>query len=101
MIEGGWLNEELENEDSSFLVTMEDFIPDMPVLITKGATDKRILKKSLSVIYPKLVSNVKFLDMDFKPENGVSSVVKMVRSFAAAGIRNKVHLNNPEQAIFK
>lgn len=92
LIEGGWLNEELENEDSSFLVTMEDFIPDMPVLITEGVTDKRILEKSLSVIYPKLVSNVKFLDMDFKPENGVSSVVKMVRSFAAAGIRNRILL---------
>jgi hypothetical protein len=92
LIEGGWLNEELENEDSSFLVTMDDFIPDIPVLITEGVTDKRILEKSLSVIYPKLVSNVKFLDMDFKPENGVSSVVKMVRSFAAAGIRNRILL---------
>lgn len=90
LIEGGWLNDELENEDSKFLVTMDDFIPDVPVLITEGVTDKRILEKSLSVIYPKLVSNVKFLNMDFKPENGVASVVKMVKSFAAAGIRNRI-----------
>lgn len=90
LVEGGWLNEELENEDSRYLLPQDEFIPEIPVLITEGVTDKKILEKSLSVIYPKLTGNVKFLDMNFKPENGVASIVKMVRSFAAAGIRNRI-----------
>lgn len=90
LIEGGWLNEELENEDTNFLLTADSFVTETPVLITEGVTDKRVLEKSLSVIYPKLTSNVKFLDMNFKPENGVASIIKMVRSFAAAGINNRI-----------
>lgn len=90
LIEGGWLNEELENEDTNFLLTADSFVTETPVLITEGVTDKRVLEKSLSVIYPELTSNVKFLDMNFKPENGVASIVKMVRSFAAAGINNRI-----------
>jgi hypothetical protein len=41
-------------------------------------------------IYPKLVNSVRFLDHDFKPENGVSPVIKMIKSFASAGINNRI-----------
>lgn len=90
LVQGGWLNDELENTDSNFLVLQGEFVSEIPVIVTEGVTDIKILKKALHTIYPKIENNVRFLDMSFKPENNAAAVVKMIKSFAAAGINNRI-----------
>ena len=90
LVEGGWLNDELENTDSNFLILQDEFIPEIPIILTEGITDIETLKKALHVIYPKLESNVRFLDTSFRPETNAASIVKMIKSFAAAGINNRI-----------
>ena len=77
--EAGWLDYELD-----------DFITVPPIILTEGITDIETLKKALHVIYPKLESNVRFLDTSFRPETNAASIVKMIKSFAAAGINNRI-----------
>jgi len=90
LVEGGWLNDELENTDSNFLIPQDEFIPEIPIILTEGVTDIKTLKKALHVIYPKLESNVRFLDTSFGPETNAAAIVKMIKSFAAAGINNRI-----------
>lgn len=90
LVEGGWLDDELENTDSDFLIPQDEFIPEIPIILTEGITDIETLKKALRVIYPKLESNVRFLDTNFRPETNAAAVVKMIKSFAAAGINNRI-----------
>ena len=79
LAEAGWLDYDLEN-----------FITEPPIILTEGITDIETLKKALHVIYPKLESNVRFLDTSFRPETNAAAVVKMIKSFAAAGINNRI-----------
>lgn len=79
LAEEGWLDYDLEN-----------FITEPPIILTEGITDIETLKKALHVIYPKLESNVRFLDTSFRPETNSAAVVKMIKSFAAAGISNRI-----------
>lgn len=79
LAEAGWLDYELD-----------DFITVPPIILTEGITDIKTLKKVLHVIYPKLESNVRFLDTSFRPETNAAAVVKMIKSFAAAGINNRI-----------
>lgn len=90
LVEGGWLDDELENTDSDFLIPQDEFIPEIPIILTEGVTDIKTLKKALHVIYPKLESNVRFLDTSFGPETNAAAIVKMIKSFAAAGINNRI-----------
>lgn len=69
---------------------LDDFITVPPIILTEGITDIKTLKKALHVIYPKLESNVRFLDTSFRPETNAAAVVKMIKSFAAAGINNRI-----------
>jgi len=79
LAEAGWLDHEFDN-----------FITVPPIILTEGITDIKTLKKALHVIYPKLESNVRFLDTSFRPETNAAAVVKMIKSFAAAGINNRI-----------
>lgn len=79
LAEAGWLDYELD-----------DFITVPPIILTEGITDIKTLKKALHVIYPKLESNVRFLDTSFRPETNTAAIVKMIKSFAAAGINNRI-----------
>lgn len=79
LAEAGWLDYELD-----------DFITVPPIILTEGITDIETLKKALHVIYPKLESNVRFLDTSFRPETNAAAIVKMIKSFAAAGINNRI-----------
>lgn len=90
LVEGGWLDDELENTDSDFLIPQDEFIPEIPIILTEGITDIKTLNKALRVIYPKLESNVRFLDTSFRPETNATAIVKMIKSFAAAGINNRI-----------
>lgn len=62
-----------------------------PTIIVEGPNDYNILSQSLRIIYPELVDNITFLDIDsYKVESNAGAVVKMIKSFAGAGIKNRI-----------
>lgn len=64
----------------------------MPIVLTEGVFDRKVLKESIELLYPHLAEHIKFLDTDFKTEGGAGAVVKQLKSFAAAGISNRILL---------
>lgn len=60
------------------------------IVMTEGRTDAEFLDQALRILRPHLVSYVRFLDYEFRPEGSTSSLVRAVKAFAAAGIANRV-----------
>ncbi|UUC47169.1 HEPN/Toprim-associated domain-containing protein [Flavobacterium cerinum] len=61
------------------------------IILTEGSTDSEILSKSLKLLFPKVESYFSFLDFDsYKAEGGSAMLEKTIKSFAAAGINNKI-----------
>lgn len=61
------------------------------IILTEGTTDSNILSKTLKLLFPKVESYFSFLDFDsYKAEGGSAMLEKTVKSFAAAGITNKI-----------
>lgn len=60
------------------------------VVLTEGRTDAEFLKAGLEILFPHLTDVVRFLDYESRPEGGVGALVRLVHSFAAAGIANRV-----------
>lgn len=64
---------------------------DNPIIIAEGVNDFKVLNYSLGIIYPELVDNITFLDIEgYKVEGGAGAAVKMIKSFAGAGIKNRI-----------
>ena len=64
---------------------------DNPIIIAEGVNDFKVLDCSLGIIYPELVDNITFLDIEgYKVEGGAGAAVKMIKSFAGAGIKNRI-----------
>lgn len=57
---------------------------------TEGASDARYLRRSLDLLSPDVSEYFRFLDFDTNIPGGTDQVVKSLRSFAAAGIVNRV-----------
>lgn len=84
-----------EPTDDVCHIALEDLIGDYAIsskiiVLTEGSTDTEILKKTLKLLYPYLYDYYTFMDFDFKPPGGVGSLVNAVKSFAGAGIENRV-----------
>ncbi|MEV4677308.1 HEPN/Toprim-associated domain-containing protein [Actinomadura sp. NPDC049382] len=61
------------------------------IVLTEGRTDSRLLAKGMQVTHPHLIGFVTFIDFDgFPAEGGASAMAKLVVSFAAAGVANRV-----------
>jgi hypothetical protein len=61
------------------------------VILTEGPSDGWILSESMKVLYPHLADYFTFMDFEAaKVEGGASPLSKIVKSFAGAGIANKV-----------
>ena len=65
-----------------------NFVP--IIVVTEGKSDAVFLSDALGLLYPHLTDIVKFLDYDDRPEGGAGALVRTIRSFAAAGIINRV-----------
>lgn len=61
-----------------------------PIILTEGVFDRKVLKESVELLYPHLTNYIKFLDTDYKTEGGAGMLVKTLKSFAAAGISNRI-----------
>lgn len=63
-----------------------------PVIITEGSTDARFLQATIRLRYPHLQSYIKFLDFADGAEGSAAAGVRTLKSFAAAGISNRIIL---------
>jgi hypothetical protein len=61
------------------------------IILTEGSSDSKILSKSLEILYPEVADYFSFMDFGAtRSEGGSSALERTVKSFAAAGINNKV-----------
>ncbi|MCO8274789.1 HEPN/Toprim-associated domain-containing protein [Actinoplanes sp. TRM 88003] len=66
------------------------FNPGPPIVITEGRYDAKVLREAIEILMPHLEHYIRFLDFDFGNEGGASAAVKTLKSFAAAGISNRI-----------
>jgi hypothetical protein len=61
------------------------------IILTEGRSDGRIISESMKFLYPHLCDYFTFMDFETaKVEGGASQLARNVKSFAGAGIVNKV-----------
>ena len=61
------------------------------IVLTEGKTDSAILSRALRLLYPHLESYLSFMDFGLaKAEGGAPALVATTKSFAAAGINQKI-----------
>lgn len=61
------------------------------IILTEGRSDGWIISESLKLLYPHLADYFTFMDFEAaRVEGGASQLAKIVKSFAGAGIVNKV-----------
>jgi hypothetical protein len=63
-----------------------------PVIITEGSTDAHFIQAAIRICYPHLQSYIKFLDFADGAEGSAAAGVRTLKSFAAAGIANRIVL---------
>jgi hypothetical protein len=61
------------------------------IILTEGSSDKFVLESALGLLRPELAEYISFMDFAaFKVEGGASFLANIVRSFAGAGIRDRI-----------
>jgi hypothetical protein len=92
LISSGYLD---KNEDfvalASEFSASEHASRSRTIVLTEGRSDAWILSESLKLLYPHLCDYFTFMDFEAaKVEGGASHLARIVKSFAGAGIVNKV-----------
>jgi hypothetical protein len=82
-------------EDNIFRMAVHELIGDYPInskiiILTEGSTDTEVLQSSLKLLYPQLYDYFSFMDFGLKPAGGVGPLIQAVKSFAGAGIENRL-----------
>lgn len=92
LVEGGWV----ERDVDPHVVATEHFQAQVmggpAIVITEGTYDSQVLQQSIALLYPHLVGYIRFLDFSFGNEGGAGNAIKTLKSFAAAGVNNRVLL---------
>ncbi|HEY9310636.1 MAG TPA: hypothetical protein VIP82_22780 [Microbacterium sp.] len=60
------------------------------IVVTEGVTDARYLARALELVAPHVAHMFRFLDEEAKAEHNSGQVMRTLRSFAAAGVTNRV-----------
>lgn len=60
------------------------------IVVTEGSTDAEFLAQALNLAAPAVSHYFRFLDFSTRVEGGADQVVRTLRSFAAAGVMNRV-----------
>ncbi len=87
LAEGGWLDE--QNSNSALRKSWE-FTSGAPIIITEGIYDAQVLKGAIEILKPHLAPYIRFLDYETRNEGSASVAVSTLKSFAAAGISNRI-----------
>jgi hypothetical protein len=92
LVEEGWMPGEPSTLASQALSVLQaNSGSHAPVIVlTEGRTDTEFLAASLELLFPHLTDLIKFLDYDARPEGGAGALARLVKSFAAAGVANRV-----------
>lgn len=88
--EEGWHDEQDQDSDSAVQKSWQLASNPPPIIITEGTYDTQVLKGAIEILKPHLTSYIRFLDYDFKNESSASVSVSTLKSFAAAGISNRI-----------
>lgn len=87
LVDGGYLDDDDTEEDWR---STWDLGSGPPIIITEGSFDVYVLRNAIEILKPHLAPYIKFLDYDVGNEGGASAAVRMLKSFAAAGISNRI-----------
>ena len=93
LIGGGWMEDDFDPQSAAidhFSFALANGNP--AVVITEGSTDARILQSAIRIRYRHLESFIKFFDFTTDAEGSAAAGVRTLKSFAAAGISNRVIL---------
>jgi hypothetical protein len=93
LIGGGWIRDDIDPHAIAlehFSYALENGSP--AVIITEGSTDIMVLEATMRVRYPHLRSFIRFFDFGDGAEGSASAGIRTLKSFAAAGINNRVVL---------
>jgi hypothetical protein len=88
--------DEMDADDDPFGMAASGPEEDNPasantIVLTEGRTDSWILKESLALLYPHLVMEFSFMEFsEFRAVGGAGALANLIKSFAAAGILNRV-----------
>jgi hypothetical protein len=93
LIAGGWLDSGFDPQQIAiehFSYSLANGSP--PVIITEETTDARFLQAAIGIRHPHLQSYIKFFDFADGAEGSAAAGVRSLKSFAAAGISNRIVL---------
>jgi len=79
---GGWVDDE---------TIIDTSVREKTIILTEGLSDISILKPCLKLLYPHLYDFYSFFDFEgYNNQGGAGNLVNLIKSFAGAGIRNKL-----------
>ena len=92
LVAGGWVEEADELVAIAENLMNEDFLLSRRVIVlTEGDTDRRLLERSLRLLYPHLVEYFHFFDFaGRRVGGGTGELANLVRAFAAADVRHRI-----------
>jgi hypothetical protein len=91
IVDGGYLSLDENPHDVAMSWMADEITSGSPaIVLTEGPTDARFLEGAIEVLKPHLRGYVRFPDFSQRPESNASALVRTVRTFAAAGIQNRV-----------
>ena len=92
VVYGGWVNEDDDlvfQAESQIHTDLQ--LAHRVIILTEGDTDKRILERSLKLLYPHLADYFHFFDFTGKKVGGgVGQLANLVRAFAAADVQHRI-----------
>lgn len=93
LIDGGWVPHDVDPQT----VALEHFSYALAngspaVVITEGSTDIAALEATIRLRFPHLQSFIRFFDFGEGAEGSATAGIRTIKSFAAAGISNRVML---------
>jgi hypothetical protein len=60
------------------------------IVMTEGSTDAAVITAAIQVLAPHLMGYLRVLDYTLKPEGGAPALVRGIKAFASAGVRNNI-----------
>ena len=92
LVTGGWVDEADDLVAEAEGLMDEGFLLSQRVIVlTEGDVDRRILERSLRLLYPHLSEYFHFFDFSGRRVGGgVGELAKLVRAFAAADVRHRI-----------
>lgn len=91
VVQAGYYDEDDEVCRQSLEALTRDYPANAKVIVlTEGTTDSEVLSKSLQLLYPHLAEYYSFVDFGMRPPGGAGNLANLVKSFAGAGIENRV-----------